>query len=388
MNSLRLAGCILMLALPQMPLAAEGPATLEAIHDAYARSLEQARASGPTDGISIENYRSAITKASNAARSAGQVADALAYSDELKLLQNSSSVPKGEAALPAITSLRQRFHATAIQRSFQQEERLVGIREQHEVRLREYIKSALLQHRDQEAVEAQRMVDEVEAQIFKGMSPPSGFVPWSGSAIEVATEGAVSLGVPSKNMDGNHATYCLWVYPFKNGNDGRIIYDGNDVIGWERLIIWKDKKVTISLTNIGLANIVGRLAVPPDAWSHVALVISENDVCLYINGCLDTRKEHKVIKSQSVSRITLARGVHNGGLWEEQFRGRLTDVRVWKRVLSAREVRDCMMNRLTASPGLVGCWQFLNKSHDERDGKWTSRIYGKAPIVDLWKIAD
>jgi hypothetical protein len=36
----------------------------------------------------------------------------------------------------------------------------------------------------------------------------------------------------------------------------------------------------------------------------------------------------------------------------------------------------------------VGCWQFLNKSHDERDGKWTSRIYGKAPIVDLWKIAN
>jgi hypothetical protein len=84
----------------------------------------------------------------------------------------------------------------------------------------------------------------------------------------------------------------------------------------------------------------------------------------------------------------LARGVHNGGLWEEQFRGRLTDVRVWKRALSAREVRDCMMNRLTASTGLVGCWQFLNKSHDERDGKWTSRVYGKAPIVDLWKIAN
>jgi hypothetical protein len=154
MNSLKFAGCILILTLSQMPLAAEGPVTLESLRDAYARSLEQARALGPADGISIENYRSAITKASNAARSAGQVADALAYSDELKLLQNSLNVPKGEAALPAITSLRQRFHATAIQRSFQQKERLVGVREQYAVRLREYIKSALLQHRDQEAVEA------------------------------------------------------------------------------------------------------------------------------------------------------------------------------------------------------------------------------------------
>lgn len=365
-----------------MPCYLAAQTTLQSLRDDYEQAMNRVKIAASSDSPNIESYRAAVSKASNAVRAAGQVDAALAYADELKKLDESGVVPKGEAAFAEISYLRQRFHGAITHNEFKRQELLAAACEAHAAKLQDFLKSALLRHEDDLAVQAKKEMETAQAEASKLMTAPPGFVPWPGASIEIASSGALVLGVPSKQMDGNHATCCMWVRPFIDGGGERIMFDGNDTIGNDRLIELHSSRIRIAVPQLPL--ISGKAALPKNSWSHVALVVSESGVLLFTNSCLDAKLDRKVPALESISRITLGRGIYNGQLWEGQFRGQIADVRIWRRSLSAREIRDCMMNRLVSSNGNVGVWPFLNKSFNERDDKWKSRVYGKVSIVDLW----
>jgi photosystem II stability/assembly factor-like uncharacterized protein/PKD repeat protein len=99
------------------------------------------------------------------------------------------------------------------------------------------------------------------------------------------------------------------------------------------------------------------LYVPADEWSHVALVVKEDGVTVYLNGASATHAFSP--EPVDLSNTPLFLGSYRG--WVQRgFKGLMDEVRIYDRALSTTEIR---LNRhLTARPeqeeGLVGYYQF------------------------------
>jgi len=81
-------------------------------------------------------------------------------------------------------------------------------------------------------------------------------------------------------------------------------------------------------------NLKSNQAVPDGTWTHVAATVEGNKATIYINGVKDAEQP----KSGAASNVPFPVGI---GMACEHgiFRGILDDVRIYKRALSADEIR-------------------------------------------------
>ena len=143
-------------------------------------------------------------------------------------------------------------------------------------------------------------------------------------------------------------TVSAWVYPFDKDNpDHGAIYSdraaGNDVAalvmainqGYFYLGGWSPTATDYSVPQV--------LVPSNNQWYLMTAVFNSTEAKLYINGDLES--------STSLTGVSLANGgtgmllgKAQGGYWENYFDGKIDEVKIWNRALSASEVKSLFQN--------------------------------------------
>jgi glucose/arabinose dehydrogenase/PKD repeat protein len=96
------------------------------------------------------------------------------------------------------------------------------------------------------------------------------------------------------------------------------------------------------ITRTGTSNDIGAdgvSALPLNAWSHIASTYDGSSIRLYVNGSL----VRTTAAAGSIITTTNALTIGGNTVWPEWFAGRIDDVRIYDRVLSAQEIATDMV---------------------------------------------
>ena len=84
--------------------------------------------------------------------------------------------------------------------------------------------------------------------------------------------------------------------------------------------------------------VAGPTALPLNSWSHLASTYNGTTLRLYVNG---TQVASKAISGSIVSSTGALR-IGGNSVWTEYFTGRIDEVRIYNRALSANEIQADM----------------------------------------------
>jgi len=181
-----------------------------------------------------------------------------------------------------------------------------------------------------------------------GAEPGQPGVLGTAAAFDPAEDDFVDLGESLQLDAGNQVTVSAFVYPesfhapdsrnranSRNGilgdSDTRLIFALTD--GGRLTFVWDPGDRKYQTIDADPAD-----AVPPGTWSHVAVTRSGSTMMLYVDGV--AKKVGSAFSSApfaKLGRLHLGR-VNNSSA--RDFHGRLDDVRVYDRALSATEIRE------------------------------------------------
>lgn len=176
-----------------------------------------------------------------------------------------------------------------------------------------------------------------------------------GMALECFGSGSDYSSTPDFGVTTNTFTITAWVKPdgiqpeytgivMNNGTSGGINFRPGNALAyhWPGGAWWWDSG----------------LVVPEGEWSYVAMVVTPNDVTVYLNGVGATHTT-----STSMLDITsMFMGSYQG--WGgRNYTGQIDEVRIWNRSLSQDEIRELRHITLTqdmmdADPDLLAYYQF------------------------------
>ena len=96
----------------------------------------------------------------------------------------------------------------------------------------------------------------------------------------------------------------------------------------------------------GEAVVTGPAALPINTWTHMAGTFDGTTLRLYINGSLVTSQAF----AGPIFTSTGALRIGGNGVWGEYFTGRIDDVRVYNRALSAAEIQTDLATPVSGTP--------------------------------------
>jgi concanavalin A-like lectin/glucanase superfamily protein/fibronectin type III domain protein len=146
------------------------------------------------------------------------------------------------------------------------------------------------------------------------------------------TAGAASQGIIAKERAGGGLPYGVET---NGGVPGGYVTSGSHASAW------------------------GTTALAANAWTHVGMTYDGANVRLYLNGGLVATRPQTGALTASSGALSIG----GSATWGEWFRGRIDDVRVYSRPLTAAEVQtDLTQPVVSAKPppasSLVGAWSF------------------------------
>jgi RHS repeat-associated protein len=183
----------------------------------------------------------------------------------------------------------------------------------------------------------------------------------SGSAVNLdGADDYVQVGAPSSLVMTSAASFSAWIYPTGAGSDAT--YGGTIVSkeGEYLLVRFPNGSIRWAFANTtpGWAFIDTGATAPLNQWTHVAVTYDSGVVKTYINGTLaNTYNGAGSIGDANTSQNDFRIGGRQN--ISEYFQGRIDEVRVYNRALSASEVSG-----LSGAPTaeLKGSWQFDENS--------------------------
>jgi hypothetical protein len=158
-------------------------------------------------------------------------------------------------------------------------------------------------------------------------------------------------------------------------------------VGWVnryKLHMLSDGKIDIWLeTANGWGRGLTSLSYNDATWHHIAASYNSSDgaIRMYIDGVLVVSVTHDypgILKNYGSWNAPIIMGSDYGGLYENQsdrqFRGSLSDIRIWNVVRSAADISANFRQRLTGNEtGLVGYWK-LHQGYGTGWGTYTSAL--------------
>jgi hypothetical protein len=118
------------------------------------------------------------------------------------------------------------------------------------------------------------------------------------------------------------------------------------------------------------------IAVQPNVWTHVALVMDGSNVQFYLNGQLahsaSGRTPQGVNGSNAEERAT---SLGSWGYWAGDFVGEIDEVKLWSSNRSTSLVGDMHNRAASSDAGLLAYWDFNNGSG--------STVYGRKSSINL-----
>ena len=123
-------------------------------------------------------------------------------------------------------------------------------------------------------------------------------------------------------------------------------------------------------------------------WLHLAVVVRPDQLKLYLNGVLLSEQlvsEPDMFRSSEFSRSNLLGHSNAKKVWvnDQDFHGKMDEVRVWRVARNEEQIRQTMFQRLTGrEEGLVGLWNFDDgKADDASPGGHHGKFVGQARAV-------
>ena len=134
-----------------------------------------------------------------------------------------------------------------------------------------------------------------------------------------------------------------------------------------------------------LASIAVSDFLPADRWTHIAVTAGNKGFSLYVDGILvGTEETPSQFSSTGLEkRNYLGRSNFKARYTDDaDFHGQMTEVRVWKGVRTAAEIRENMFRRFTGNEeGLAGLWSFSDgTARDASPGAHHGKLVGTAKI--------
>jgi hypothetical protein len=193
-----------------------------------------------------------------------------------------------------------------------------------------------------------------------------GALGFNGTSSYISVNSSSSLTPGTSNF-----SLSLWVYPSQShedlinnsNNNGASFTAGYALILRSGCIFGSGGNVQFDMAN-GTSHDTGicsASSIPLNNWSHITVVVSRlNTISIYINGRFD-----KSIATSLTGSVTPGTFSIGKGIWTAYLSGKLDDVRIYNRALSANEVKQLYAlgsaniahsNTVTLSTGLVGYW--------------------------------
>ena len=151
-------------------------------------------------------------------------------------------------------------------------------------------------------------------------------------------------------------TLEAWVYPTGSGNM-TVIDKGNYNYCFE---IRPNGQTGLGLYNAAWGWIYSGGTIPPNQWSHIALVFQTgtNGVKFYLNGSLLSQSTASGALTTNTGEFAIGKQAP-GNCDCNYFQGKIDEVRVWGIARTEQQIRENMHRTLTGTEtGLISYWQF------------------------------
>ncbi len=130
--------------------------------------------------------------------------------------------------------------------------------------------------------------------------------------------------------------------------------------GYEFALESTGKKRRLGLDGGSMNCVFSNSRLAAGRWYHVAVTYDGIEVCLYINGMLDQVSEAAAPMPTNDVSLNIGR---NSETFADNYKGRISEVRIWNRARTADEIYRDMQRELTGKEdGLVACWLFGRES--------------------------
>lgn len=132
----------------------------------------------------------------------------------------------------------------------------------------------------------------------------------------------------------NHFTYCAWICPLKRNWAGRIFEKGSNNSSW---LYVQNHLAQTGFFDEDYRDVRGRSVIPTDKWTFVSGSYNGEDLCIYVNGELESIMRLPGKLQQTKEPLFI--GWKGRGIPPDQFVGGLDELRVYNRALTDEEVR-------------------------------------------------
>ena len=204
----------------------------------------------------------------------------------------------------------------------------------------------------------------------------------------------------------NPATFTVEAWVMFLGGDGyRSVLtsrDGSDADGCKGYLFYATPEQKwefwLGSGEAGAAwNVLGGADIEINAWVHLAGVCDPKSqtACFYVNGREVSKKTDVKFKANSKRPLRIGGGnTEQSGYGDCLFNGKISEVRLWNKVRTAKEIESKLVHRLKGDEaGLVGYWSLSEGSgtlaREKAKKPQNGKIYGDAvwgqsmmPIID------
>lgn len=185
----------------------------------------------------------------------------------------------------------------------------------------------------------------------------------SGAMALNGTSDYVNIGSAHLNLSGTSPfSVSAWVFPSTlfNGNNMIVISDTNYSGGYQGWALWLIQTGTIWF-NFDVNTIYAKTTatLPQSKWTHLTVTYDgtgATGITIYFNGisqALTTSGTAANVFNNNNMEI----GNENGWSGSSYWQGSLDDIRIYKRLLNANEVKQIMSRSLEGIPGPKRWWQ-------------------------------
>jgi hypothetical protein len=136
----------------------------------------------------------------------------------------------------------------------------------------------------------------------------------------------------------NGMTLEAWVYPTAAADGTVIVKESAGGMAYALYSYDNTPGPVAYLDSGGYAAARGSTGLPLNAWSHLAATYDGATLRLYVNGALVTSRA----VGTAIVTSTAALRIGGNSVWGEYFQGRIDEVRLYNRALSASEIADDM----------------------------------------------
>ena len=192
-------------------------------------------------------------------------------------------------------------------------------------------------------------------------------------------------------------TFSAWIYPESYGDaaDAYIKTILNDDNGTSLTATWRlgskgsaALKAKLGLNfNDGSNNDVESAGdVPLNTWTYVAVVTNGTNANFYFNGILNSSTSYSITPTQTAHNWYIGAHLDSGGSFSREFDGKIDELRLWNRSLSADEVYQqyiSNLNKFNSTQWYLYVNQSKNATGGLDDGKYTYQTFAMDSIGNV-----